>query len=90
MQNHIAKDCLDMKINHGQALLTMVQHRIVTNVVLIWKSTMVNYVYFRVYNINPLGLILLPWVYNPWNFCINPFGLVFPNVYNINMMGLLI
>jgi len=68
------KDCLHMKINHGQTWLTMVQCRIVTRIISIWKSTMVNHVYFRVYNIDIR--VYIPWVYNCY-----PLGLLFPWVY---------
>ena len=56
---------------------------------------MVNHVYFSVYNIylrvyihwvyniSPLGLILVPWVHNP-------LGLCFAWVHNINPLGLLL
>ena len=98
---HCDKYPLYLKINHGQGCSSMVQCHIMTQIMSILKSTMVNDIYFSVYNIYlrvyilwvynifPLGLILFLWVHNPLGFSINPFGLLFPWVYNINALGLL-
>ena len=68
---------------------------------------MVTHVYFTVYNmylrvyilwvynISPLGLILLPWVkyyslgfITPWVFSTNPLGLLFTWIFSINLLGI--
>ena len=46
----------------SQSWSSMVQHCILTRIVSIWKSTMINHVYFRVYNI--YLRVYIPWVYN--------------------------
>ena len=81
------KDCLGMKTNHGQPWLTMVQCCIVTRTFSIWKSNMVNHVYFNFYNIHVRVYIL--WVYILWVYNFYTFGLLLPWVYNINPLVLL-
>ena len=53
----------------NQSWSIMVQCHIVTRIISIWKSTMVDHVYFRVYNIyirvyNIYLRVYIPWVYN--------------------------
>ena len=61
--SHSDKYCLNMKITHGQPWSWLVQRRIVTTIVSMFKSIPLGSPITLVYNIKPLGLLVLL-VYN--------------------------
>ena len=79
---HSDKHCINMKITHGQPLSYLVQRRIVTTIVSMFKSiplgSPIPLIYNFLGNDFPLGSPI-PLVYN-----IKPLGLLVLLVYNMN------
>ena len=80
--SHSDKYCLNMRMNHGQPWSELVQHRIVTTIVSMFKSIPLGSLIALVYNLLgndfPLGSPI-PLIYN-----IKPLGLLVFLVYNMN------